>query len=70
MLWSKKYNAKVFRLCYTHYGMNSRHLQWRAENTANKAKKNKLARKTLKPNEYYNPETKRYEYHYKDALGK
>lgn len=37
---------------------------------ANKAQKNKPARKTLKPNEYYNPKTKRYEYHYKDALGK
>ena len=32
--------------------------------------KNKPARKTLKPNEYYNPKTKRYEYHYKDSLGK
>ena len=42
----------------------------RAENMANKAQKNKPARKTLKPNEYYNPKTKRYEYHYKDALGK
>lgn len=33
-------------------------------------KKNKPVRKTLKANEYYNPKTKRYEYHYKDALGK
>ena len=32
--------------------------------------KNKPARKTLRENEYYNPKTKRYEYHYKDALGK
>ena len=32
--------------------------------------KNKPARKTLKPNEYYNPKTKRYEYHYKDCFGK
>ena len=43
-----------------------------AENMANKTSntKNKPARKTLKPNEYYNPKTKRYEYHYKDSLGK
>ena len=32
--------------------------------------KNKPARKTLRMNEYYNPKTKRYEYRYKDALGK
>ena len=32
--------------------------------------KNKPARKTLRPNEYYNPNTKRYEYHYKDCFGK
>ena len=32
--------------------------------------KNKPARKTLRLNEYYNPKTKRYEYRYKDALGK
>lgn len=32
--------------------------------------KNKPARKTLRPNEYYNPKTKRYEYHYKDCFGK
>ena len=32
--------------------------------------KNKPARKTLRPNEYYNPKTKRYEYHYKDSFGK
>lgn len=38
---------------------------------ANKTIKNKpAARKTLRPNEYYNPKTKRYEYHYKDCLGK
>ena len=37
---------------------------------ANKTTKNKPARKTLRPNEYYNPKTKRYEYHYKDCLGK
>ena len=39
---------------------------------ANKAtsEKNKPARKTLRPNEYYNPKTKRYEYHYKDCFGK
>ncbi len=32
--------------------------------------KNKPARKTLRENEYYNPKTKRYEYRYKDAIGK
>jgi len=32
--------------------------------------KNKPARKTLRANEYYNPKTKRYEYHYKDSFGK
>ena len=32
--------------------------------------KNKPTRKTLKANEYYNPKTKRYEYHYKDSFGK
>lgn len=32
--------------------------------------KNKPARKTLRPNEYYNPKTKRYEYHYKDCFEK
>lgn len=37
---------------------------------ANKTIKNKPARKTLKDNEYYNPKTKRYEYHYTDNLGK
>lgn len=37
---------------------------------ANKTIKNKPARKTLRPNEYYNPKTKRYEYHYKDCFGK
>ena len=31
---------------------------------ANKTQKNKPARKTLQPNEFYNPKTKRYEYHY------
>lgn len=43
-----------------------------AENMANKTTtaKNKPARKTLKDNEYYNPKTKRYEYHYTDCLGK
>ncbi|MGN0379088.1 MAG: tyrosine-type recombinase/integrase [Butyrivibrio sp.] len=35
-----------------------------------KSEKNKPTRKTLKPNEYYNPKTKRYEYHYKDCFGK
>ena len=41
-----------------------------AENMANKTTnmKNKPARKTLRPNEYYNPKTKRYEYHYKDCF--
>lgn len=34
------------------------------------SEKNKPVRKTLKPNEYYNPKTKRYEYHYKDSFGK
>ena len=32
--------------------------------------KHKLTRKTLRDNEFYNPNTKRYEYHYKDSLGK
>lgn len=32
--------------------------------------KNKPPRKTLKPNEYYNPKTKRFEYRYHDNLGK
>lgn len=32
--------------------------------------KNKPTRKTLHENEYYNPKTKRYEYHYVDVLGK
>lgn len=32
--------------------------------------KNKPARKKLRANEYYNPKTKRYEYRYKDVLGK
>lgn len=32
--------------------------------------KNKPARKTLQPNQYYNPKTKRYEYRYKDIFGK
>ena len=34
------------------------------------SEKNKPTRKKLRANEYYNPKTKRYEYHYKDALGK
>ena len=34
------------------------------------SEKNKPARKALRPNEYYNPKTKRYEYHYKDCFGK
>lgn len=34
------------------------------------SEKNKPARKRLKDNEYYNPKTKRYEYHYKDCFGK
>lgn len=34
------------------------------------SEKNKPARKTLRTNEYYNPKTKRYEYHYKDSFGK
>lgn len=39
---------------------------------ANRAisEKNKPTRKTLRPNEYYNPKTKRYEYHYRDCFGK
>ena len=38
---------------------------------ANKAtsEKNKPARKKLRDNEYYNPKSKRYEYHYRDILG-
>ena len=34
------------------------------------AEKNKPSRKKLRANEYYNPKTKRYEYHYRDMLGK
>lgn len=34
------------------------------------SEKNKPARKALRANEYYNPKTKRYEYHFKDCLGK
>ena len=34
------------------------------------SEKNKPARKTLRPNEYYNPKTKRYEYHYRDCFGR
>ena len=34
------------------------------------SEKNKPTRKTLRPNEYYNPKTKRYEYHYKGCFGK
>ncbi len=34
------------------------------------ADKHKPLRKTLRQNEYYNPKTKRYEYRYKDSLGK
>lgn len=34
------------------------------------SEKNKPTRKTLRSNEYYNPKTKRYEYHYKDCFGK
>ena len=34
------------------------------------SEKNKPTRKTLRPNEYYNPKTKGYEYHYKDCFGK
>lgn len=34
------------------------------------SEKNKPSRKTLRTNEYYNPKTKRYEYHYKDCFGK
>ncbi|MDD3204137.1 MAG: tyrosine-type recombinase/integrase [Lachnospiraceae bacterium] len=32
--------------------------------------KNKPSRKALRANEFYNPKTKRYEYRYKDTLGK
>ena len=32
--------------------------------------KNKPTRKKLRENEYYNPKTKRYEYHYTDCFGK
>lgn len=37
---------------------------------ANKSRinKHKPTRKTLRPNEFYNPKTKRYEYRYKDGL--
>lgn len=34
------------------------------------SEKNKPARKKLRDNEYYNPNTKRYEYHYTDCVGK
>ena len=34
------------------------------------SEKNKPARKTLRSGEFYNPKTKRYEYHYKDCFGK
>ena len=34
------------------------------------SEKNKPKRKKLRDGEYYNPKTKRYEYHYKDVLGK
>ncbi len=34
------------------------------------SEKNRPARKTLRPNEYFNPKTKRYEYHYTDCFGK
>lgn len=34
------------------------------------SEKNKHSRRTLRTNEYYNPKTKRYEYHYKDCFGK
>lgn len=34
------------------------------------SEKNKPARKSLRANEYYNPKTRRYEYHYKDVLGR
>ena len=39
-----------------------------ANKTAND--KNKPSRKKLRENEYYNPKSKRYEYRYKDTLGK
>lgn len=44
----------------------------RAKNMANRTTtaKNKPTRKTLRDNEYYNPKTKRYEYHYQDCFGK
>lgn len=34
------------------------------------SEKNRPTRKTLRPNEYYNPKTKRFEYHYTDSFGK
>lgn len=36
----------------------------------NSSEKNKPARRKLQSNEFYNPKTKRYEYHYKDYTGK
>ena len=39
-----------------------------ANKTANT--KHKPVRRVLRANEYYNPKTKRYEYHYIDAFGK
>lgn len=34
------------------------------------SEKNKPTRKKLNSNEFYNPKTKRYEYHFKDCFGK
>ena len=39
-----------------------------ANKTANT--KHKPVRRALRANEFYNPKTKRYEYHYIDAFGK
>lgn len=36
----------------------------------NSSEKNKPARRKLQSNEFYNPKTKKYEYHYKDYTGK
>lgn len=52
--------------------MHLRHFLIGGLKMANKTAKakNKPVRKTLRPNEFYNPKTKRYEYRYVDVFGK
>lgn len=53
--------------------MHSRHFSLKeAQRMANKAtnEKNQPKRRKLRQGEFYNPKTKRYEYRYKDTLGK